>query len=567
LKALPRSDWPLVAILLGCLVALSLLVAELGLYSRNTPEQHPEWVVGKSLPAVAVMGGRRVSTTRQLLAGNQLNLEAWYGHNEILLGRLLRLGELRFDFRLEPKAYLHLIFGKDGSGWSGFRLSRDPSRPSIRYRADRRGRFVETAPLDAVVLGDSTHSAALRCEEGACELHLDGQPVGRAPLAGDAERAVSFLGGRHPVDVDRVQVWDRDGVQIVDERFRNDRHFWRLTAWSFVASGLVLAGVLLLAVRLGRQWRPSLMAASLLLATSVVVLGGVLVFDLLYWSERYQYGTNAAWGTDYTVNPAERLRKHLSALIAPLDTVSGDEAERARFHRALASEEPHPGDELLLHVSRDPAGPLEFVGDSEEGIRAYLSERPRPARLVLFLGTSQMWGSGAWRQTDRLLVQVHRRLAMTPGLGDLWLVNGSRQGSQSRKLLQRYRGHLALFEPDLVVVDLSNNDTDPRVFRANLRRLAKLNRERGVATLFVQEPNSVEWPSELSRRHAVMAEVGERAGIPVVDLHGYLAGPRVVDSGILFHDRVHLTSYGQERAGGFIARAMVRHFRSELTAP
>jgi lysophospholipase L1-like esterase len=177
-----------------------------------------------------------------------------------------------------------------------------------------------------------------------------------------------------------------------------------------------------------------------------------------------------------------------------------------------------------------------------------------------------MWGAGASLEADRLLVQIHRQLGAAPGLHDLWLVNASRSASNSGKLLKRYRSHLLLFQPDLVVVDLSNNDTNAESFRKNLTSLTEINRVRGIATLLVKEPNSTEWRLVLGARHKVMAEVAEQAGIPVVDMHGYLESSQVVDSGVLYHDRVHLTSYGQARAGEFLAQAISRHFGSLLTA-
>jgi lysophospholipase L1-like esterase len=42
-----------------------------------------------------------------------------------------------------------------------------------------------------------------------------------------------------------------------------------------------------------------------------------------------------------------------------------------------------------------------------------------------------------------------------------------------------------------------------------------------------------------------MREVAARHAIPVVEVHDALAAER--DSGFLWWDRVHLTSYGQER--------------------
>jgi len=99
-------------------------------------------------------------------------------------------------------------------------------------------------------------------------------------------------------------------------------------------------------------------------------------------------------------------------------------------------------------------------------------------------------------------------------------------------------------------VNLGNNDRDPEVLERELERIGRRARESGSRVAFVPEPNCIESRSERSLRrlranHAAMREVAERLGIPVVEVHEGLVAER--DGGFLWWDRVHLTSYGQER--------------------
>src|SRR5262249_21747899 len=66
-------------------VALSALIAALFAhivqYSLNFPANHPLWVNRKQSVAAALMGlGPSEARTRNLLQGNKLNLQAWYGN-------------------------------------------------------------------------------------------------------------------------------------------------------------------------------------------------------------------------------------------------------------------------------------------------------------------------------------------------------------------------------------------------------------------------------------------------------------------------------------------------------
>jgi hypothetical protein len=77
-------------------------------------------------------------------------------------------------------------------------------------------------------------------------------------------------------------------------------------------------------------------------------------------------------------------------------------------------------------------------------------------------------------------------------------------------------------QPDMVVVNASNNDRDPDAFAAALTRIAELNSERKIKTLFVLEPNSIEHTPEELPMHAVMREIGQQTGVPVFELHEHM---------------------------------------------
>ncbi len=59
------------------------------------------------------------------------------------------------------------------------------------------------------------------------------------------------------------------------------------------------------------------------------------------------------------------------------------------------------------------------------------------------------------------------------------------------------------------------------------------------------EPNSVENDTQsLLRHHAAMARVAEAPGVPILDMHSYLA--ERYDDGFLWWDQIHLTSFGHQ---------------------
>jgi lysophospholipase L1-like esterase len=117
-----------------------------------------------------------------------------------------------------------------------------------------------------------------------------------------------------------------------------------------------------------------------------------------------------------------------------------------------------------------------------------------------------------------------------------------------------------LFEPNLVVMNLSNNDAVKK-FDRRLVSLLKQNEKLGALSLFVLEGNSIEHTGEkMPLKHDMMARVAEKFDIPLLDLHGRLSDADIYDTGFLWWDRAHMTSYGQSIAAEFIAQGALNNF-------
>ncbi len=188
-------------------------------------------------------------------------------------------------------------------------------------------------------------------------------------------------------------------------------------------------------------------------------------------------------------------------------------------------------------------------------------DRTKSTVRVLFIGTSQTWGAGARDETETFVNRFEEKLNSTAGLKRHFeCVNAGICGSHILKLLNLYKNALLVLEPQVVVIILSNNDNDPTEFSNALRSFADLNISKGVKTVFVLEANSIERAEGELGLHKFMRQVGKEKGIPVLDLHGYLA--QNYDKGFLWWDSVHLTSFGQKLTADFLFENISRemHF-------
>lgn len=480
----------LAAAVLGLECGLALVgvyfVASLG----NTLRSNGRWVSTKATLTKSVMGGRTFANSRQTLAREHLNLGRWNGFQEVLVREPLALEEVELRFRLAPEAHFTLVFGRTEAGFAGLRISRHPAVRSLVFEADPDGAFTAVTEIDPGPVPVERWvrlRASFESERVAC--YLDDEPLGTFAVRLPERHVFGFRAGLHAVWVDDVRVRHDGGAQW-SESFANTTGFAHALALA-LAFLLAVDVVLLLAVR--RLGLPSARTAARLLAAAVA---------LLALAGLGAAGYRALLANDYPAYDPEQ--------------------ERAWVDREAR----------------------EIV----EATAAYRGTREPGTVRVLFVGTSQTWGAGADAEDATFPSVCERLLNERAGGGRrIECVNAGISGARAPLLFELYRDKLLDLEPDVVVVDLSNNDDpagggDARAFAAALLGIGRLNAERGIATLFSLEPNSIELRPEGLPLHAAVRRVASTLDVPVVDTHAYLRAR--ADTGWLWWDFVHPTNYG-----------------------
>jgi lysophospholipase L1-like esterase len=180
---------------------------------------------------------------------------------------------------------------------------------------------------------------------------------------------------------------------------------------------------------------------------------------------------------------------------------------------------------------------------------------------VLFIGTSQTWGAGARDEIETFVNRIEKELNSSIVFnGRFECINAGIMGSDSAKLFDLYMKEWLVLKPKIVVIILSNNDTDAVQFSNVLKHFADLNVSNGIKTMFVLEANSIESTSDGLKMHKFMKQVGQEKNVQVLDLHNYLA--QNYEKGFLWWDPVHLTSFGQKLAADFLFNEIFHQIRS-----
>lgn len=545
-------------------LVLAAALTETVLYARNTPANHPEWSLGKRLVDAPMLVSNRDLLTRNLVRKNRFNFGEWHGFQEILFSERFRLGSLRTKVSLSENGYLIIQFNRDAEGYSGVRLSRNPKFPNLFFRASASGGFLEREALPALALKDGWHEVDLKFEANLLNVTVDGELLAKLEETSGEGKIIGFKGGYHPVSVDLAEASDGDGKVRIRENFSNDRGRWGLLAGCFAVIFALMVG----AYHLGKPRRGDTKAAVFsLIAVQFFAICTVLMyfaFDYFFWSYKYIFDERRTlWegGPDMAVL-LEDVRKYAFTEF-PFAEAEQPGSALAKSQALIDYLKMAPQKRRIINLKVTTGSPgqqqFDIVEASIEGVEAYLGGKCLESSMrVLILGTSQMWGSGAAYPRDRIEAGLHRILSENFG-GEIafTVINASVRGSNAGRLLKDYQAYLHLFKPHFTVVNLSNNDI-VQGFGRRLSALLEYNKTMGAQILFVLEPNSTESPDPLSQNHATMIDVAKQNDIPWADLQGYLDGGGVHDAGILWWDKVHLTSYGQALAASFIARGVLR---------
>jgi len=489
-------------------VLLALLAA--GLFAKtwlqvgNTLHSNGHWKSAKVGLSHGILGSVSFLTTRTALFRERLDLGAWHGHHELRWHEILDPERIELRFRLPGEGTFTVMLGDDRVGFDAVRFSRSPGLSGGCFRVAPGGRFEGHTGL----LGSSPGELDPewhRFEWRSGQVFLDGKGLGSCgptPRAG-VQLALRSTAGRKAW-VDDLRIVTRDG-RVIEEGFANRR-------------GAAAVGLLALLL--------------------VVGAAGVVWF-----------GSNATRERGEVSGGAVLLLAQLVLVAIAALSFATEWIYLGRLH----PEQPD---------FADYENHIEYEGEIVPRLaREHPLVPPAPGvRRIVFLGSSQTWGSGAATAEEPWVTRLERGWNETGPPGKpVECINAGIPAFTGPQILPLWKETWSAWAPELVVVDLGNNDRDPEALEQALDELATFNEGRGIYTVFVLEPNTIEARGEeslagLQERHDILRKVGVRHGLPVLDLHEALVARR--DEGFLWWDRVHLTSFGHQIMAEELARLL-----------
>jgi lysophospholipase L1-like esterase len=489
-----RSRGDILLAVLISTIAASLLIAQCYKLLENTLEMHPQWQSAKLNLEMRLMGAMAFVRSRQPLAGNKLNLGAFFGFQEVTRKRAEDLSELELAFRFETNGYVNILYDIRPSEFSGVRFSNNPDFPSIRFRAASSREFLETELLNIAtpLSANVWHHARLSFSATQMNLAVDRDEVGAFGRVGGPQQ-IGFRGGHRNAWVDDIVLLKSD-ASLVKESFTNSQGIFIISLFMFAI--LVGTGIVILIIATVRYEIPirSIGLGLVTLNASLVVLAAV------FYLSQYLFG-----GSYMAISPA-----------------ADEDSWRENQVRAMLFQ-------TRLHYGK-PAD--------------------QQTNRILFLGSSQTWGAGAEIPEKTWVNYLERSLNADNRTCHFELVNAGVSGLTSAEVLRLLQDDLLAFDPKLVVINLSSNDLDPDRFRVNLEKIVETLKARDIPVILILEANSTERRptdsehGDLSVKHDVIRAIADGDDLVIVDMQDYLTSRQ--NDGFLWWDFVHLTSFGQK---------------------
>ena len=100
--------------------------------------------------------------------------------------------------------------------------------------------------------------------------------------------------------------------------------------------------------------------------------------------------------------------------------------------------------------------------------------------------------------------------------------------------------------------------------RSGLSDLLAFAQNQGVKTLLLKEANFHADEQNVQKKLEIVQKLGDEFQAPVLDLNGFMMNAQAADSGFIWWDAAHLTSYGQTVAAGWLAPQVIAFIEGSL---
>lgn len=494
---------------------------------NNTLKNNGQWQVGKLSLQKGVMGAENFFTETQALNGLRLNLGAWHGFQEVMTEKNFEFDRVKFEVKFSENSYLFFYYQADEGQRLALRFEPISNQVSC-LKIEKSGKFLDPVTTHDLVLPlDRWLKVAVTNREHQIVSTIDGKEIScPATIAFPTINSqIGFKNGLQSVLIDNVSLSKNEEI-VFSENFSLQARFGQSFWLIFIP--MASAEILLLKLIKGKKTNSNKTGFFLILINLTLLVSAIIAYFYLFFYFTGNYPNLASIFNRWQQQ---------------------DDIDWSRV------------DVIIL---------------SRQLNKQYLSDANEK---IMFIGSSQTWGAGASDVENTFVNRVQVALTQQPLTTNSTqvlglttdrpvVVNTGISGTVSEILLEKYKNDWSKLNPELVVINLSNNDfeygIDGALFRQNLQAFVDLNNSLKIRTVLLLEATAKEYHLD-NPFHQIVKEVAEKNNLQLINTHQMMQEKN--DTGQLWWDFIHPTDYGHQLLGEYIAEQLLTSTPSSQLNP
>ena len=518
-----------------------IILMQFALYSANSLNRlQNDWVSLKSVVKTHLLSQDEYHSTRVVVHKNQLNLNTWHGYNGVFLDKKIIIKEIKFDANFpDQESTFTVVTGFNGNGYYGIRLSANKKNKNAFVFADKEGRFklIKQLPIKNFV-GSIQFFIKYEKNKIILKWKSDFEETSHIIEFNNIIQAgfFGFIGGkRSGLSIDDIVI--TTPTQKIKENFTNKKDI--LVAIIF--SMLMILIVVVICQIFSRTIRLDNLAYLTIFLTLGFIASITFYYDYNWWSKNYYVG--------FSFKDKSKVNLFL-------------EDKRTKFFNFMASLNENPSllplnsnFSKMIHQSKNNT-----VCNLTKGFPYKSEDRHEAHKLICnsenrlktikfgFIGSSQTYGSGAFRLEDSWVNQFNRKLQANLKCS-IESINMSVSGADPGYLYNKFITLWKDYKFDYVFINLSSNGSFE-----NLKKyyplIIKEVGSRSALPILLVEANDDELVN--IKKKNFIKKFANLNNLPMVNLSSFMNSKKVIDSGFLWFDYVHFSPYGHTIASEFL---------------
>ncbi len=491
---------------------------------------------------MGVAGSEAAIIDRALFSTNKLNLDKWYGYQEVILKKSVGYDNATFSFEISDYSYIDFYFHFDEKVRYGIRLSTMEENPSLFFIQDKSYRFLKKYQLDLKIKENIEQFLELKKSKNKLILNIENKQIILPDLFGIDLVGIGFRGGAKPSSIDNIKLM-KNNETVLLSKFTNDKNIFRIFIQHFIM--LILLSFVL---------KFFLSTNTLIFINYCLILLMIIfyIFDFYIFSVRESFVTQKYLYSEEDVNVTLFESYHHKLIMVwgnlfGFDTDFKKQLDDTYFQKRISK-----GPIICKNLVKcDRAKKHEVIE---------VLTKNNDCHKQLFLGGSQTIGAGASSIERTFFYKVHFKKLSKIRDKCLISLNLGASGWPLEKVFKDFKDNYSHLKFNIIVLNTGiNNKSD--TFLEPFKNFMLFASSKKLNLIVLEEAISYEFKFfEPGLKKLIIERESEKYNIPQYSLEKYMKTQTKNREGDIWWDMAHYTDYGHQLVADWLSEKMDNHY-------